>query len=92
MSDTLLTVGQLRAQLEGLNDSDKLLLPGGLSFYRLKQWADDEFIVEVNEPQAYLSDEFKKRNPQVKVAFMSIDDVEWDEKGIIGGPINVEIS
>ncbi len=91
MSIEAMTVGELRAQLEGLNASDKIHLPGGLSFYQLKRCAENEYYIEVNEPQAYLSDEFKKENPQVKVAFISVDDVEWDESGIVGGPVDVEI-
>ncbi|MEN9374376.1 MAG: hypothetical protein RIR79_1928 [Pseudomonadota bacterium] len=86
-----ISVGELREQLEGLNDNDKLHFPGQLSFYRLKRVADDEYFIEMNEPQAYLSDDFKKKNPQLKVAFISIENVEGDEEGIVGGPINVEL-
>ena len=85
------TVGDLRRQLEGLNDDAKLSFAGGLTFYKLKRWGDDEFIVEFNEPQAYLSDSFKKKNSNVKVAFIDTSDVEPDESGIISGPIDVEI-
>ena len=92
MSYEPITVGELKEQLANLNDSDKIHLPGKLSFYRLKRRADDEIFIEVNEPQAYLSGNFKKKNPHVKVAFINIDDIEWDESGIIGGPVNVEIS
>ena len=91
MSNESITAGELREQLSGLKDSDKIYLPGGLSFYRLNMVADDEFYIEPNEPQAYLSDAFKKRNPQVKVAFIKVDDVGFDESGIVGEPINVEI-
>lgn len=87
-----MTVGELRQQLEGLKDSDTLHLPGGLSFYRLKRWSDDEYLLEVNEPQAYLSKEFKQKNPHLKVAFISVEEVEWDEEGIVGGPVDVEIT
>ena len=74
-----------------MNDDDKIHLPGGLSFYRFKRWGDDEYIMEANEPAAYLSDEFKEKNPGVKVAFMNIDEVEFDEDGVVGSPINVEL-
>ncbi|MFI2810950.1 hypothetical protein [Microbulbifer sp. JSM ZJ756] len=92
MSSEVLTVRELKDMLEGLKDSDKIHLPGELTFYRLKPWGDDEFIIEVNEPQAYVSDEFKRKNPQLKVAFISTDNVEWDEAGFLGGPVNVELS
>lgn len=85
------TVGDLRQQLEGLGDDVKLSFSGGLTFYRLKRWGDDEFIVEFGEPQAYLSDSFKKKNPNVKVAFISTEDLEWDESGIVSEPINIEV-
>lgn len=91
MSHEAMTVGELRERLDGLKDSDKIYLPGGLSFYRLNMVADDEFHIEPNEPQAYLSEAFKKKNPQVKVAFIKIDDVEFDESGIVGEPVNVEL-
>ena len=91
MSNEAMTVGELREILEGLKDTDKIYLPGGLSFYRLNMVADDEFYIEPNEPQAYLSDTFKKKNPQIKVAYIKIDDIEFDESGIVGEPINVEL-
>ena len=87
----ILTVGYLRDRLEGLGDDVKLLFPGGLTFYRLKRWGDDEYIIEFNEPQADLSDEFKKRHPNIKVAFIDTSDAERDESGLISGPIDVTI-
>lgn len=65
MPDNTMTVGELKKQLKGLNDSDKLHLPGALSFYRLKRCADHEFVIEVNEPQAYLSEKFKKNSRKI---------------------------
>ncbi|MGF6901108.1 hypothetical protein [Paraburkholderia sp. GAS348] len=85
-----LTVGDLKRQLEGLGDDVKLSFSGGLTFYRLKRWGDDEFIVEFNETEAYLSDSFKKKNPGVKVAFIHTESVEWDQSGIIG-QVNIEV-
>lgn len=85
------TVGDLKQQLEGWDDDMKLSFSGGLNFYKLKVWGDDELIVEFNEPQAFLSTSFKKKNPNVKVAFIDTSNVEWDEDGIIGGPVNVEV-
>lgn len=85
------TVGDLKRQLEGLDDSVKLSFSGGLTFYKLKRWGDDELIVEFNEPQGYLSDSFKKKNPNVKVAFIDTSNVEWDESGVVAGPIDVAV-
>jgi hypothetical protein len=84
-------VGDLRRRLQAFNDDDKLTFSGGLTFYRLKAWGDDEAILEFNEPQGFLSDEFKNRNPQVKVAFINTDAAEWDEAGVVGGPIDVNV-
>lgn len=92
MSNKLVTAGELRRQLECMDDSAQIHLPGGLTFYRFKQWSDDEFLFEVNEPQAHLSDEFKKKNANVKVAFINVDDVIMGDEGLVSEPINTEIS
>lgn len=92
MSDeTAFTVGDLRRQLAAYDDDTKLSFDGGLTFGRTKSWGDDEVILLFSEPQAYLDDRFKKKNPNVKVAFMRIDNVEWDESGVIGGPVDVSL-
>ncbi len=92
MSDeTTFTIGDLRRELQGLSDDTKLSFDGGLTFGRLKRWGDEEFVLLFAEPQAYLSDAIKKKNPNLKVAFVRIDDVEWDESGVVGGPIDVSI-
>lgn len=83
------TVGDLRRHLQAYSDDDKLSFSGGLGFYRVKAWGDNEALIEFNEPQADLSPEFSKRNPNIKVAFINIDGVEWDESGMAKGPINV---
>jgi hypothetical protein len=67
-------------------------LPGGLSFYRIKRRGDKFFVLEVNEPEAHLSNTFERKNPHVKVAFIKIDDTEWAEDGISAEPVNVEIT
>jgi hypothetical protein len=72
MSESTMTVGELRRHLEGWPEDVKVSFSGRLTFCRLKRWGDHEVIVEFNEPQADLTPEFRKRNPQVKVAF--IDD------------------
>lgn len=92
MSDeTTFTVGELRQQLAIYDDETKLSFDGGLTFGRLKNWGDNEIVMLFAEPQAFLEGAFKKKNPNVKVAFMRIDNVEWDESGVLGGPIDVSI-
>lgn len=83
-TEQTMTVGDLRAALEGLSDDHLLSFSGGLTFYRLKRWSDNEHIVEFNEAQGDLSPGFKKRNPHVKVVFIGTEAVEWDESGVIG--------
>jgi len=65
-----ITVGELRRQLDGLDDDHKLSFAGSLTFYRLKRWADDEHVIEFNEPQGDMTKEFKRANPDVKVFFL----------------------
>jgi hypothetical protein len=90
MSGNEITVGELRRQLNGLSDDTKLTFAGGLTFYRIKRWGDDEVFIEFNEAQADLTPAFRKKNPQVKVAFISTDAVEWDENGITGS-VNITV-
>lgn len=82
------TVGDLRGQLKFLDDDVKLSFCGGLTFYRLKHWSDNEFVVEFNEPVAHLSESFKKKNPDVKVAFIDIS--KLDETNPVG-VIDIEV-
>lgn len=83
MSVPVFTVGELRRKLVGLNDNDILSFPGGLEFYRIKKVDDNEFFFEFNEPEGYLTDEFKLRNPHVKVVFINPEFAEGDE----GSPV-----
>ncbi|MEM5341477.1 hypothetical protein [Paraburkholderia azotifigens] len=86
------TVGDLKRQLAALDDDMKLSFDGDLTFYRFKQIADDEVFLEFAEPKAYLSDSFKKRNGNVKVAFIETGDLQGgDEAGIIRGTVDVEV-
>lgn len=84
MSDILYTVGDLRRLLEGLNDDTKLSFSGGMSVYRVKRCGNDEVYIEWNEPFADLDPAFRKRNPHIKVAFVTTDAVDWDKQGLIG--------
>jgi len=76
-----LTVGDLKRHLAGYPDDTKISMSGGLTFYRFKNWGDDEIILEFNEAQAYLPDEFRKANPHLKVAFIDPAAGNWDEDG-----------
>jgi hypothetical protein len=83
------TVGDLRRALARFNDDDTLHLPGDLTFYRIKAWGDEEAVLEVNEPLADLSPEFRKGHPNVLCAFIApppIEDGEMDS-----GPVTVTV-
>lgn len=84
MTDMEFTVGDLRRQLQGLSDDTKISFGGGVTFYRFKSVADDEVYLEWSEPQAFLDEKFRKKNPHIKVAFVNLDTAEWDEGGMIG--------
>jgi hypothetical protein len=90
MSGSEMTVGDLKRHLSGLSDDTRLSFSGGLTFYQVKRWGDDEVLVEFNEAQADLTPEFKKRNPNVKVAFIASDSVNWDKSGMVGS-VNVTV-
>lgn len=89
--DSDLTVGDLRRQLAAFDDDTKLTFGGGLTFYRLKMRGENLVNLEFNEPEGYLSPGFKQENPNVKVVFVKIDDVNWDEGGLLGGPVDVNV-
>jgi hypothetical protein len=91
MDDDDFTVGDLRRHLQLFDDDTKLSFSGGLTVYRVKDVGEGNAFVEFNEPQAWLDDAFKQRNPNVKAAFIRIDNVEWDEKGLLGGPVDVAV-
>jgi len=82
------TVGELRDQLKGIDANAKLSFAGGLTFYRIKHWGDNEFLIEFDEPEGYLSETFKKNNPGVKVVFMDVSDL--DESSPVNA-INIEV-
>lgn len=84
MGQNELTVGELKERLRLYSDNTKILISGGLAFYRFKNWGDDEIVLEFNEPQGYLSDSFKKRNPNVKVVFIDMGAADMEENGIVG--------
>ncbi|RCL28581.1 hypothetical protein C6A77_05665 [Pseudomonas sp. AFG_SD02_1510_Pfu_092] len=71
MSDQTFTVGELKRRLQGIPDDDILEFDGGLTFNRIKRRGDDLVVLEFAEPQAYLDEDFRKRNPHVQVAFVS---------------------
>jgi len=86
-----MTVGEFRQQLEWADDNDELIFSGGLGFYRFKQRGDNLVQCEFNDPLGDLDKAFKRKNPNVKAVFISVDDVEMDESGISSNPVNVGV-
>jgi len=76
---TNLTVGDLRRAISELPDDTKLIFDGGMTFNRLKRWADDEFIVCFNEIHAELSPVFKKKHPEIIVAYCRTEALNENE-------------
>lgn len=72
MSD-ILTVGDLKRHLAAYDDDFELQFQGGLQFCGVKTRGDNLAVVEFNEFQAILTPKFKKKFPQVKVAFCSVE-------------------
>lgn len=72
MSDRF-TVGDLKRHLAAYDDDFELEFSGGLNFYRVKTRGDNLAVVEFNEFEAILSPTFKKKFPDVKVAFCSVE-------------------
>lgn len=68
-----LTVGDLKRYLAAYDDDFEIEFDGGLTFYRVKTRGDNLALVEFNEFQAMLSPKFKKKFPEVKVAFCSVE-------------------
>lgn len=68
-----LTVGDLKRHLAAYDDDFEIEFDGGLTFYRVKTRGDNLAMVEFNEFQAILSSKFKKKFPEVKVAFCSVE-------------------
>jgi len=71
MSD--FTVRDLKDQLANWPDDMELEFAGGMTFYRLKQRDKNMLQIEFSEPQVYLTEEFRKRQPEVFVAFFRPD-------------------
>lgn len=83
------TVGDLRRALARFNDNDILHLPGNLTFYRIKAWGDDEAVLEVGEPLADLSPEFRNEYPNVSCAFIALPPT--DDGDMFSGPVSVTV-
>lgn len=77
MSD--FTVGDLKRQLQHLDDGTRLSFGGKLTFYRVKSCGEGEAYIEWNEPQAFLDGHFRTKNPHIQVAFVRLDTAEWQE-------------
>lgn len=72
MSDRF-TVSDLKRHLAAYDDDFELQFSGGLNFYRVKTRDDNLAVVEFNEFEAILSPKFRKKFPEVKVAFCSVE-------------------
>ena len=78
------TVADMKELLAQFNDDDELGFEGGLTISRLKRRGDDLVVAEFHQLQAYLSDKFRKDNPQVQVAFCS-----WESDGSVVQEVSV---
>lgn len=79
MSEPKFTVGDLQFMLQNLNPDDELEFDGGLTFNRIKRRGDDLQVMEFCEPQAFLDEKFRKKNPHVQVAFIRDEGFEEGE-------------
>lgn len=68
------TVADLKRQIAGWPDDMALEFQGGMTFYRLKQRATNMLQLEFNEPQVFLTEAFRQREPEVFVAFFRPED------------------
>ncbi|BCQ63158.1 hypothetical protein PBOI14_49080 [Pseudomonas sp. Boi14] len=73
MNEQKFTVGDLQRQLRNLDPEDELQFDGGVTFYRIKRRGDDLQVLEFCEPQAFLDDKFRKKNPHIQVAFVRVE-------------------
>jgi len=71
MADKPFTVGDLKRELAGCADDEELQFPGGLTFYRIKRRGEQLQVLEFNEAEAAMADEFRKQFPSVKVMFLT---------------------
>lgn len=83
MSDTELTVGDLKRHLAAWPDSMKLSFAGHLQISRLRRCSDDEVMVEWEEALGWPTEAFNRRNPQVKVIFVATDRSEGSVEVVI---------
>lgn len=63
------TAGDLRRALSGISDDTEISFAGGLTFYRFKRWADNEFVLEFGEAEAATSERFRREHPSILVSF-----------------------
>jgi hypothetical protein len=82
--DEKFTVGDMKRLLDGLPDDDELAFEGGLTISRLKRRGDDLIVAEFNQFQAMLSENFKRKFPEVQVAFCS-----WESDGSVVQEVSV---
>lgn len=68
-----ITVGDLKRHLAAFDDDMDLEFSGGMTFYRMKRRGENLAMIEFNEFEALLSERFRKKFPEVKVAFCSVE-------------------
>ena len=73
MSTNYFTVGDLQHELKNLDPQDLIEFEGGLTFSRIKRRGEGLQVLEFCEPQGYLDDSFRRRNPQVLSVFIQAE-------------------
>jgi hypothetical protein len=68
-----LTVGDLKRHLAAYDDDFEIAFDGDLTFYRVKTRGENLAVVEFTEFKAILSPKFRRKFPEVKVAFCSFE-------------------
>jgi hypothetical protein len=68
-----ITAGDLRRQLEGLPEDTEIIFQGGMTFYRTKWRGENTVQIEFNEVQVPMSKVFRRKYPDVFVAFCRVD-------------------
>jgi len=91
MNENSITVGEFKEHLEQLDDDDILHLPGGLGFNKIRRAGDNAYMIEQVEMQMFPEEEFLKKNPYFKVAFLVSNDYGDDAININGGAHDLTI-
>jgi hypothetical protein len=74
MEKHIVTVGELRRQLESYPDDHEIGFSGGLTLGRVKSRGPELVNIEFAEVQADLDEEFRAEHPNVLVVFLKPED------------------